>query len=164
MADICWYDDPTGRCFFLCDMHVLSLFCFCSASKWRTSTNITGSGIRGRTRVTISENIRGPEFRVGPENFNKAQVNGTCTLCQVSVLCLQVNKKNRSPLAVLLQGRAGRHFCTVSNLFKQAENCYRFSDSPPPPLCPRDISLYCSACLAIAEGSLFFLFVGRLVL
>ena len=100
----------------------------------------------------MSENIRGAEFGAGPEN--KAQVNGICTLCQVSVLCLQVKKKNRSPLPVLLQGRAGRHFCTVYNLFRQAENCYRFSDNPPP-LCPRDISLYCSACLAIAAAVLF---------
>ena len=125
----------------LYDMHALSLFCFCSASKWRTSTNIRGSRVRARTRGTISENIRGPEFGAGPENVNKAQVNGICTLYQVSVLCLQVNKKNRSPGAVLLQGRAGRQFCTVSNLFRQAENCYRFSDSPPPPMSQRHFSI-----------------------
>ena len=37
-------DDPTRRRFFLYDMRVLLfLFCFCSASKWRTSKDIRGS-------------------------------------------------------------------------------------------------------------------------
>ena len=44
-------------------------------------------------------------------------------------------------------------FVNYSNLFRQVENCYRFSDSPPPPASSTQGLVQCDACLAIAAGS-----------
>ena len=130
--------------------YMICMFCLCFAFA------VPASG-------ELQQTSEGPEFGAGPENFNKAQVNAICTLCQVSVLCLQVNKKNRSPLAVLLQGTAGRHLFTASNLFRQAENCYRFSDNPPP-MSQRQFSILQCLLSHCCRQFFFFLFLGRLVL
>ena len=113
----CWIcaDDPTRRRFFYMTC-VFCCFCFAFA--------VPASG-------ELQKNIRGPESGVGPTNLNNVRVNGICTFHQVSALFLQTHKQNETSLHLLrvLQGRQG--FCTLDNLFRQAEHCYRFSDSPP---------------------------------
>ena len=37
--------------------------------------------------------------------------------------CRMTGKKQNTPLAVYAAGQAGMHFCSLANLFRQAENC-----------------------------------------
>ena len=87
----------------------------------------------------------GPEFGAGPEErprisevLNSGRDQRTLTAYRLMGFvhyikfqhCFYRCPINETILHLLrvLQGRQG--FCTLANLFRQAENCYRFSDSP----------------------------------
>ena len=89
----------------------------------------------------------GPEFGTGPEErqrisevLNLGRDQRTLTTYRLMGFVHYIKfqhffyrrTKNETILHLLrvLQGRQG--FCTLANLFRQAEHCYRFSDSPPP--------------------------------
>ena len=121
----------------------------------------------------LQKTSEGPEFGAGPaerqrisEVLNSGRDQRTLTTYRLMGFVHYIKfqhcfyKQNETGLHLLrvLQGRQG--FCTLANLFRQSEHCYRFSDSPPLFFSKGLLRLHC----LLSHCCKQCLFVGGLVL